>query len=108
MNTFIRLSSVTAALLLAANLTGCESFGKCEPQNCANDAKTKQEVNQLFYTHTEYGPPGTIRVQVINGIVYLTGTVQTDLQRREAAKLAMRAENVQDVVNSINVDNASR
>jgi len=42
-----------------------------------------------------------IGVQTINGIVYLTGTVATGLQRADAESVASEVPGVDKVVNSI-------
>ena len=96
-----RLFSLTLSLLMAGILPGCSVFPKCSPENCAVDAQIKQDVDAVFAEHTELGPPGTIRVQSINKVVYLHGLVNSDLERQNAEALALRVPNVKDVVNSI-------
>jgi osmotically-inducible protein OsmY len=95
------LYSLTLGLLLAGVLPGCSVFPKCSPENCAIDTQIKQDVDALFAEHAELGPPGTIRVQSINKVVYLNGLVNSDLERQSAEALAYRVPNVKDVVNSI-------
>ena len=96
-----RLSALTLGSLLAGILPGCSVFPKCSPENCAVDAQIKQDVDAVFAEHSELGPPGTIRVQSINKVVYLHGLVNSDLERQNAEALALRVPNVKDVVNSI-------
>ena len=96
-----RLFSLTCCLLMAGILPGCSLFPKCSPENCAVDAQIKQDVDAVFTEHTELGPPGTIRVQSINKVVYLNGLVNSDLERQNAEALALRVPNVKEVVNSI-------
>jgi osmotically-inducible protein OsmY len=103
-----RLSAVALGLLLACVLPGCSVFPKCSPENCAIDAQIKQDVDALFAEHTELGPPGTIRVQSINKVVYLNGLVNSDLERQNAEALAYQIPNVKDVVNSITPRSNSR
>jgi osmotically-inducible protein OsmY len=95
------LSWLTPGFLLAVILSGCSVFPKCTPENCAVDAQIKQDVDAVFAEHTEFGPPGTIRVQSINKVVYLNGIVNSDLERQNAEALARQIPNVKDVVNSI-------
>jgi osmotically-inducible protein OsmY len=55
----------------------------------------------MLAQHTEYGPPGTIRVQTINGVVYLNGLVNSDMERQSAESFVLQIPNVKDVVNSL-------
>jgi osmotically-inducible protein OsmY len=103
-----RLYALTLTWLLAAGLSGCVGFGKCDPENCTGDKKITADVNAIFKEHREFGAPGTIRVQTINGVVYLNGVVDTDFQRRSAESLVMQVASVKDVVNSIEVRNSAR
>jgi osmotically-inducible protein OsmY len=101
-------AALTAALILGAGLSGCASFEKCDPANCAKDAQISTEVRASLNQHTEFGPPGSLRVQTINRVVYLNGMVDTDLDRRNAESITMQVTDVKDVVNSIDVRNNSR
>ncbi len=77
-------------------------FEKCSPENCATDAKITADVGDMLGQHSEFGPPGTIHVQTINGVVYLNGLVNSDMERQSAETLVLRIPNVKDVVNSLN------
>jgi osmotically-inducible protein OsmY len=103
-----RLCALTLMWLLTASLQGCASFGKCDPASCTGDAKITADVYALFKEHREFGPPGAIRVQTINGVVYLNGLVETDFERRSAESLVMQVADVKDVVNSLDVRNTGR
>ena len=94
-------SAAALAILWGAALSGCAVFQKCSPENCAGDARINAEVNDMLAEHTEFGPPGTIRVQTINGVVYLNGLVNSDMERQSAESLVLRIPNVKDVVNSL-------
>ena len=93
------------AVLLAAGTGGCANL-QCSPENCASDAKITEDVRGVFNQHPEFGPPGALRVQTINGVVYLSGQVNTDLVRRSAEELVKQVPNVKRVVNSLNASNA--
>ncbi|HZE43068.1 MAG TPA: BON domain-containing protein [Steroidobacteraceae bacterium] len=103
-----RLYALTLVWLLAAGLQGCASFGKCDPESCTGDKKITADVYAMIKEHREFGAPGTIRVQTINGVVYLNGLVETDFERRSAESLVMQVANVKDVVNSLDVRNSAR
>ena len=103
-----RFYALTLVGLLAVGFQGCAGFGKCDPENCTGDAKITADVRALFTQHSEFGAPGALRVQTINGVVYLNGLVDTDFERRSAESLVMRVANVKDVVNSLDVRNTGR
>jgi osmotically-inducible protein OsmY len=100
-----QFSRLNLALILTACLVGCATM-TCSPENCATDAKITSDVQAIFDQRTEFGPPGTIRVQTVNGTVYLSGKVSTDLVRRSADALAKQVPNVKSVINSIYASNA--
>jgi osmotically-inducible protein OsmY len=95
------ISAAALVILFAAALSGCAVFQKCSPENCAADAKITADVNDMLAGHTEFGPPGTIRVQTINGVVYLNGLVNSDMERQSAESFVLQIPNVKDVVNSL-------
>jgi osmotically-inducible protein OsmY len=108
MNKPTRLYALTLMCLLAAGLSGCVGFGKCDPASCTGDKQITADVYAMIKEHREFGAPGTIRVQTTNGVVYLNGLVETDFARRSAESLVMRVANVKDVVNSLEVRNSAR
>lgn len=103
-----RLYALTLTWLLAAGLSGCVGFGKCDPENCTNDAKITADVRAMIKEHRELGAPAAFQIQTINGIVYLHGIVETDMERRSFESLVMQLANVKDVVNSVEVRNGGR
>jgi osmotically-inducible protein OsmY len=103
-----RLYALTLTWLLAAALSGCVGFGKCDPATCTGDKKITADVYAMIKEHREFGAPGTIRVQTFSGVVYLNGLVETDFERRSAESLVMQVANVKDVVNSLEVRNSAR
>jgi hypothetical protein len=103
-----RISAVALALVLAAVLSGCVGFGRCSPENCATDKVTLAELNDALASHRELGAPAAIHTQVINGVAYLTGIVDTDLEVRRAESIALLVPGVRDVVNSLTSRNTGR
>jgi osmotically-inducible protein OsmY len=106
--TFALSLALTLVGLMASGLPGCASFGKCDPENCANDAKITADVRAMVKEHRELGAPAAFHVQTINGIVYLNGLVDTDMERRSFESLVMQVPNVKDVVNSLDIRNTGR
>jgi osmotically-inducible protein OsmY len=104
----IKPSRFVALSLLAACLSGCVGFGKCDPENCTGDAKITADVRALVKEHRELGAPAAFRIQTINGRVYLSGLVDTDLERRNFEAMVLQLPNVKDVVNSLDVRNVGR
>ena len=92
---------VASALLLVA--LGCASTPprSCAPAACPPDAQLTADVRTQLSQYRELGPPNRVDVRTINGIVYLSGQVATDLQRQTAEAAARQASGVAQVVNTI-------
>jgi osmotically-inducible protein OsmY len=103
-----QISTLGLAIILAAGLSGCVGFGRCSPENCASDKTTLAELNNVLASHRELGAPAAIHSQVINGVAYLTGIVDTDLEVRRAESIAIQVPGVRDVVNSLTTRNTGR
>ena len=96
-----QISALALAMLLAAAMSGCAAFARCSPENCATDKNTLADVNHVLAAHSELGPPAAIHVQVINGVVYLSGLVSTEMEVRSAEGIALQVRGVKKVVNSL-------
>jgi osmotically-inducible protein OsmY len=103
-----QISTLGLAIFLAVGLSGCVGFGRCSPENCASDKTTLAELNQTLASHRELGAPAAIHTQVINGVAYLTGIVDTDLEVRRAESIASQVPGIKDVVNSLTTRNTGR
>ena len=101
MQKFKTISAVSLVFMLALGLEGCAVFSKCTPENCATDKQIKADVNQLLSEHREFGAPAELHVQVINGVVYLSGPVDSDFESRRAEALVRQVANVKDVENNL-------
>lgn len=109
MNKLRRARAAGALLLVLAALGGCASLGgKCNDPSCAHDADITARVKSAMYADAAMRPPNLIYVSTRDGTVYLTGTVATDLQREQAESYARGVQGVQEVVNSIGVQNVGR
>jgi osmotically-inducible protein OsmY len=91
------------AALLAGCLPACAVYSKCGLRGCPGDTAASAEVRALFDQHPELLPPNLIHIQVLDHVAYLTGLVDTDLERQIATAVAQQAPGVTHVVNSIGV-----
>jgi osmotically-inducible protein OsmY len=103
-----QISALALSMVLASALAGCAGFGRCSPENCTSDKTTLAELNSVFASHRELGAPAAIHTQVINGVAYLTGIVDTDLEVRNAERIALQVPGVKDVVNSLTPRSSGR
>jgi len=96
-----QLRASALALILTGILPGCAAYTKCGFTGCPGDAKITADVRALFDQHPELEPPNLINVRTLDHVVYLTGLLDTDLQRQMAQSLAHQVAGVTKVVNSI-------
>ena len=101
MQKFKTFSAACLVCIFAMGLNGCAIFPKCSPENCATDKEINAEVTQLFSEHAELGAPAALHIQTINGVVYLSGPVDTEFEVRHAEALARQVANVKDVENNL-------
>jgi osmotically-inducible protein OsmY len=90
------------AILLTATLSGCAVYRKCGFTGCAGDAAITANIKAQFRQHPALEPPTLLHVQTLDHVVYLTGQVDTELERSMAESLALNVAGVKRVVNSIN------
>ena len=95
------LSAASLVLMFAVQLSGCSIFPQCSPENSASDKEINAQVKQLFGEHPELGAPAALHIQTINGVVYLSGPVDTEFEVRHAEALARQIANVKDVENNL-------
>jgi osmotically-inducible protein OsmY len=97
-----RLAALTA--VLAATLAGCAAYriyAKCGYGGCPGDASISAEVRAQLNQHPALGPPNLIYVHTLNRVVYLSGQVDTDLQRATAESIARATPGAANVVDII-------
>jgi hypothetical protein len=96
------IRAFVAALMVAAGvLPGCAVFPRSS--NPHVDQKITDDVEARFGRMAELEAPNLLQVQTIDRVVYLSGSVATGLQRRDAEAVASQVQGVAKVVNSIAV-----
>jgi osmotically-inducible protein OsmY len=90
-------------IMLMGTLSGCATIEKCGLEGCAGDRKISAQVEALLNAHPEFGPPGSISVETLNGVVYLDGVVQGGLEKRDIESIVRQASGVKKVVNGVSV-----
>ena len=70
-----------ACFIAIGGLSGCATIEKCGVEGCASYRKVTAKVEALLDAHPEFGPPGTITVETLNGVVYLDGELDDGLDR---------------------------
>jgi osmotically-inducible protein OsmY len=105
-----RPQTLVFVAIMAAVLPACSVYKKCGLEGCPGDAQITADVRALFNQHAVLEPPNLIGIQTLDRVVYLTGLVDTDFERRIALSVALEASGVARVVNSIEVrgDGVSR
>jgi len=91
-------------MVLICALAGCATYEKCGLEGCAGDRQISAQVEALLNTHPELGPPGSISVETLNGVVYLDGLVHGGLEKRSVDSIVRQASGVKRVVNGISVE----
>lgn len=98
-----RPAAVAASLLtlVVVALAGCAS--SMAPRNTwESDSRTTSAVQKSLESNENVNA-GQVGVETREGVVYLTGVVQTEAARREAARVAWRMEGVDGVENELTV-----
>jgi osmotically-inducible protein OsmY len=91
-------------IMLVGALSGCATIEKCGLEGCASDRKISAQVAALLNAHPEFGPPGSISVETLNGVVYLDGVVEGGLEKRSVESIVRQASGVERVVNGVSVE----
>lgn len=94
--------TILSALLLAVAVAGCQSMTGRTAGTVVDDGTTTASVKAKL-TADRPANLTAVGVDTINGVVYLTGVVDTPEQRRRAEQLAREVREVRQVVNNIQV-----
>jgi hypothetical protein len=91
------------AAILAGVLAGCADFRAGATQSGTPDGKITAAAQGRLDLMADLGPPGSIRVQTFDNVVYLNGTVEGGLAKRNAEAVVRQVPGVQQVVDDIDV-----
>jgi osmotically-inducible protein OsmY len=105
MNIASRARVWCACFLAIGALSGCATIEKCGVEGCASDRKVTAKVEALLNAHPEFGPPGSITVETLNGVVYLNGELDDGLDRGDIQSIVRRVAGVKKIVNNVSADN---
>lgn len=97
----------TSVLVLLSTLSGCATLNECGFSGCPADAAISAAVAAQF---DRYAPltANSVRIQTLHNVVYLTGVVDTDVERSLADSVAGGVPGVARVVDSISINNVGR
>ncbi|HWZ63795.1 MAG TPA: BON domain-containing protein [Steroidobacteraceae bacterium] len=101
-----RLAPQLLLLVIACCASGCaayQTWRKCG-SGCPGDAGLAAQVRARLGEHTELLAPNEVEVRVLDGVVYLSGLVATDLQRETAETVARSTPGVFRIVDLIGLE----
>jgi osmotically-inducible protein OsmY len=98
-----QLYALALAVILTGALPACAVYRKCGFAGCPGDAQITADVRARFTAHPALEPPNLIHVQTLDRVVYLSGQVDTELERATAESVARQAAGVKQVANSISL-----
>jgi osmotically-inducible protein OsmY len=98
MTKFRKMSIGALGLTVATALSGVAMAGTCG--TCGDDARIEGSINTSFH---ELPFLGSVHVQTLKHVVYLSGLVSAGLMSRTAEEVAHETPNVERVVNTIAV-----
>jgi osmotically-inducible protein OsmY len=100
---FKPIFTLASATILAGVLAGCADFRQSGSESSAPDAKITANVEAQLDQMPDLGPPGSIRVQTVDHVVYLNGQVDGGLGKRSAEEVVRQVPGVEQVANNIDV-----
>lgn len=99
----ILIGGLSAALSVTC-FTGCESWGHRNDERSEGRASDDKRITSKVREELEQEPVykyNNVDVRTFNGVVQLSGFVNTEDQKQKAADIASRVSGVAQVVNSI-------
>jgi osmotically-inducible protein OsmY len=96
--------SILVIVALTATLSSCANDPRHGATEFVSQEKLSQDVEARLDSRADLGPPGSVRVEMHDSTVWLTGTVVSGLEKRLAESVARQTPGVTKVVNSIDVE----
>lgn len=97
----LRALGAAAMLALGMSVSGCHTEGRTTGQ-AINDKMTAYDVDRAL-DHDPVLKYPDVKVSVFNGTAQLTGFVNTEQQRNQAAQIASNVQGVRQVINEITI-----
>lgn len=88
-----------AALLIAAMLV----LGACASPARSPDAELASRIKQEIAQTEGVGSANSVKVETHQGVVILSGFINTEKQKEDAAQTALKVSGVQQVFNNLQV-----
>ena len=101
------LYALTFVAIPTATLAGCATYRKCGLRGCPGDADITAKLQAQLDKHPALEAPNSVRARAVDHVVYLSGQVDTDLERELAESVAVEATGGARIVDSIAVSNVS-
>jgi osmotically-inducible protein OsmY len=95
--------TLALASILAGVLAGCATYRPTGTQSAVPDAQITADVQSQLDGIAALGPPGSVRVQTFDNVVYLNGIVDGGLAKRNAEATVRQVPGVVKVVDDIDV-----
>jgi hypothetical protein len=94
---------LTLIACCASGYAAYQTWRKCG-SGCPGDAALAAQVRARLDQHTELLAPNEVDVRVLDGVVYLSGQVATDLQRETAEAVARSTPGAARIVDLISLE----
>jgi osmotically-inducible protein OsmY len=104
MNKVATVRAWSICIVLMSALGGCATYERFGLEGCPSDRDVSAQVQALMNKHPELGPPGSISVQTMNGVVYLDGEVVGGLEKRNVESIVRKFSGVKRIVDGISVE----
>jgi osmotically-inducible protein OsmY len=103
MNILKTIYTLAFATMLAGAAAGCADLRAHGSQSASADAMITADVETQLNLMADLGPPGSIKVQTLDHVVYLNGLVDGGLEKRTAEEAVLKIPGVEKVADDIDV-----
>jgi osmotically-inducible protein OsmY len=101
MNRLKTIYTLAFATILAGAAGGCADLHGS--QSASADSMITADVETRLDQMADLGPPGSIKVQTLDHVVYLNGLVDGGLEKRTAEEAVLKVPGVEKVADDIDV-----